>query len=228
MATKKGVVKKTEIKAYEQIRKSGIISIKLSQGDSLRWAKQTKSDDFVLLISKKGMSIKFKESDVRSMARDTMGVRGIKIKEGDELIGMDVIGKEDIKADLLVITEKGIGKKTNIGAWPMQLRGGVGVKAASLAEKTGNIVNAQVLTKDDEGIILTSKKGQVMRTTLKSVPRLTRDTQGVILMRLSGEDRVSAATVIQKKKDEEEIEEEAGLKVEKPKNEKTKPRIKKK
>lgn len=210
MATKKGVVKKTDIKAYEQIRKSGIISIKLSPGDSLRWAKLTQSGDLVLLISKRGMSIKFKETDVRPMARDTMGVRGIKIKEGDELIGMDVINKEDLKADLLVITEKGIGKKTNIAAWPMQLRGGVGVKAASLAEKTGSIVNAQVLTRDDEGIILTSKKGQVMRTTLKSVPRLTRDTQGVIIMRLSGEDKVSAATVIQNKKEDEEINELKG------------------
>ena len=208
MATKNGVIKKTKIAAYESIRRSGIIAIKLSGGDYLRWAKLTEGDDVVFLVSKKGMSIKFSEKDVRPMARDTMGVRGIKIKAGDELIGMDVIAKDDTKADLLVITEKGIGKKTNIVAWPNQLRGGVGVKAASLAEKTGDIVNAQILTKEDEALILTSQKGQVMRTTLKSVPRLTRDTQGVIIMRLSGEDKVAAATVIQKKKDEEEIEEE--------------------
>lgn len=210
MATKNGVVKKTEINAYEAIRRSGIIAIKLSSGDYLRWAKMTEGDDIVFLVSKKGMSIKFSEKGVRPMARDTMGVRGIKIKAGDELIGMDVIAKDDAKADLLVITEKGIGKKTNIAAWPNQLRGGVGVKAANLAEKTGDIVNAQILTKEDEGLILTSQKGQVMRTTLKSVPRLTRDTQGVIIMRLSGEDRVAAATVIQKKNDEEIEEEERG------------------
>jgi len=203
LATKNGIVKKSEITAYENIRKTGIIAIKLTPGDYLRWAKLTVGDNIIFLVSKKGMSIKFSERDVRQMARDTMGVRGIKIKPGDELIGMDVIDKDDIKADLLVITQKGIGKKTSVSAWPTQLRGGVGVKAANLAEKTGDIVNAQILTKDDEGIILTSQKGQVMRTTLRSVPRLTRDTQGVIIMRLSGEDKVAAATVIQKKKEEE-------------------------
>ncbi|KKP93713.1 DNA gyrase subunit A [Candidatus Curtissbacteria bacterium RIFCSPLOWO2_01_FULL_39_62] len=209
MATKNGVIKKTEIKAYEAIRKSGIIAIKLSDGDALRWAKLTSGTDSVFLVSKKGMSIKFRESDVRPMARDTMGVRGIKLKPGDELIGTDVIAKDDLKADLIVITARGIGKKSNIEAWPMQLRGGVGVKAANLADKTGNIVNAQILTKNDEGLILTSQKGQIMRTTLRSVPRLTRDTQGVILMRLTGDDRVSAATVIQKKKDSDLAKEAA-------------------
>ena len=208
LATKNGVIKKTDIASYETIRKTGIIAIKLSTGDLLRWAKLTSGDDVIFLVSKKGLSIKFLEKDVRPMARDTMGVRGIKIKPGDELICMDVIEKEDIKSDLLVITEKGIGKKTSVSAWPTQLRGGVGVKAANLADKTGDIVNAQILTKDDEGIILTSKKGQVMRTTLRSVPRLTRDTQGVIIMRLSGDDKIAAATVIQKKKGEEEIESE--------------------
>ncbi len=204
MATKHGVVKKTAITAYESIRRSGIIAIKLTTGDQLAWARLTKGDDTVLMISKRGMSIKFKETDVRPMARDTMGVRGIKLKPGDELIGMDIIEKTDIKTELLVITEKGIGKKTLVEAWPMQLRGGVGVKAASLADKTGNIVTAQILTKEDEGLILTSQKGQVMRTTIRSVPRLTRDTQGVIIMRLTADDRVAAATIIKKKRDEEE------------------------
>jgi len=204
MATKNGIIKKTDLKAYEAIRKSGIITIKLSPGDQLRWAKLTTGKDLIFLVSKKGLSIKFDEKDVRPMARDTMGVRGIKIKPGDELIGMDVIDKEAQNTDLLVVTERGIGKKTQISAWPNQLRGGVGVKAASLAEKTGDIVTAQILTKEDEALILTSQKGQVMRTTLRSIPRLTRDTQGVIIMRLAGSDKVAAATVIQKRKEEEE------------------------
>ena len=207
MATKNGVVKKTDIASYEAIRKSGIIAIKLSPGDALRWAKLTSGDDTVFVISKNGMSIKFKEENVRSMARDTMGVRGIKLKPQDELIGMDVITKDDTKAHLLVITERGIGKKSSIDAWPMQLRGGVGVKAASLTEKAGSIVAAQILTKEDEALILTSQKGQVMRTGLKSVPRLTRDTQGVILMRLSQDDKIAAATVVAKRKDEEKEQE---------------------
>ena len=209
LATKNGVIKKTDIKSYEAIRKSGIIAIKLADGDQLRWAKLTSGDNTVFLVSKKGMSIKFAEGNVRPMARDTMGVRGIKLKPQDELIGMDVIEKEDIKSHLLVITEKGIGKKSMIEAWPLQLRGGVGVKAANLADKTGDIVNAQILTKDDEALILTSKKGQIMRIPLKSVPRLTRDTQGVIIMRLSGDDKVAAATIVQKNINEEDIEKEA-------------------
>ena len=206
MATKNGIIKKTAISKYEAIRKSGIIAIKLTPGDQLRWAKLTKGDDLVFLISKKGMSIKFREQDVRPMARDTMGVRGIKLKTGDELIGMDAIDKENMKAELIVITERGIGKKTQIDAWPMQLRGGVGVKAANLAEKTGDIVTAQILTKEDEGLILTSQKGQVMRTTVRSIPRLTRDTQGVIVMRLAAGDKVAATTVIAKRKEEENVE----------------------
>ena len=209
LATKNGVIKKTDIKSYEAIRKSGIIAIKLADGDQLRWAKLTSGDNTVFLVSKKGMSIKFAEGNVRPMARDTMGVRGIKLKPQDELIGMDVIDKEGIKSHLLVITEKGIGKKSMIEAWPLQLRGGVGVKAANLADKTGDIVNAQILTKDDEALILTSKKGQIMRIPLKSVPRLTRDTQGVIIMRLSGDDKVAAATIVQKNINEKDIEKEA-------------------
>jgi DNA gyrase subunit A len=209
MATKHGVVKKTALLSYESIRRSGIIAIKLTAGDHLSWARLTKGEDLVYMISRRGMSIKFKETDVRAMARDTMGVRGIKLKAGDELIGMDVIDKNDEKAELLVITERGIGKKTLVGAWPTQLRGGVGVKAANLTDKTGNIVTAQILTKDDEGLILTSQRGQVMRTTIRSVPRLTRDTQGVIIMRLSKEDKVAAATIVKKKKDEE-VEELVG------------------
>ncbi|MBI2327760.1 DNA gyrase subunit A [Candidatus Curtissbacteria bacterium] len=204
MATKNGAVKKTAIASYESIRRTGIIAVKLSPGDQLRWAKLTVGSDFVFLVSKKGLSIKFIEQDIRPMARDTMGVRGIKIKPGDELIGMDVIAKNDDKADLLVVTEKGIGKKTPISAWPKQLRGGVGVKAANLTEKTGQLVTAQILTREDEALIITSQKGQVMRTTLRSIPRLTRDTQGVIIMRLTSGDKVAAATVVKKRREEDE------------------------
>lgn len=206
MATKQGVIKKTAIDKYAAIRKTGIIAIKLSHDDQLRWAKLSTGQNQIILVSKKGLSIKFNEKDVRPMARDTMGVRGIKIKSDDELIGMDIIDLEDQKTDLLVLTERGIGKKTAVTAWPLQLRGGVGVKAAHLAEKTGLIVTAQILDKEDEALIITTQKGQVIRTTLRSVPRLTRDTQGVIIMRLAASDKVAAATIIQKKKEDEEVE----------------------
>jgi len=233
MATKMGVIKKTAIAAYESIRRSGIIAIKLSQGDQLRWAKLTTGNDIVFLVSKHGMSIKFDEKNVRPMARDTMGVRGIKLKKEDELIGMDVINKEDIKAQLLVVTERGIGKKSEVSAWPLQLRGGVGVKAANLGEKTGSIVTAQILTKEDEALIITSQRGQVIRVTLKGIPKLTRDTQGVIIMRLTATDKVAAATIIKTKKEDEIPQEEkkqpqtnVGAKVQKPKPKTTnKPKV---
>lgn len=204
MATKNGTIKKTALSAYTAIRKTGIIAIKLTQGDSLRWAKLTTGTDLIFLASQKGMSVKFAESDVRPMARDTMGVRGINLKGQDELIGMDILNKDDQKVDILVITENGIGKKTPISSWPKQLRGGVGVKAANLTEKTGSLVCAQILTRLDEALILTTQKGQVLRTNLRSVPRLTRDTQGVIIMRLSAGDRIAAATIIQKRTETED------------------------
>lgn len=208
MATKMGVVKKTDIKAYEAIRRSGIIAIKLSAGDHLRWAKLTGGDDIVFLVSRGGMSIKFDEGNVRPMARDTMGVRGIKLKKDDELIGMDVINKADTKAQLLVVTERGIGKKSDVSAWPLQLRGGVGVKAANLSPKTGSIVTAQILTKEDDALIITSQKGQVIRVSLRGIPKLTRDTQGVIIMRLTETDKVAATTVLSTKKEDEVPQEE--------------------
>ena len=229
MATKMGVVKKTAIASYESIRRSGIIAIKLSIDDQLRWAKLTTGEDIVFLVSKHGMSIKFDEKNVRPMARDTMGVRGIKLKKEDELIGMDVINKEDVKAQLLVVTEKGIGKKSEVSAWPLQLRGGVGVKAANLGEKTGSIVTAQILTKEDDALIITSQRGQVIRVTLKGIPKLTRDTQGVIIMRLTATDKVAAATIIKTKKEDEIPQDEqkpartnAGAKVQKTKPKTTK------
>lgn len=227
MGTKKGIIKKTAVKAYEAIRRSGIIAIKLNSGDQLSWAKLTDGNNLVVMVTKKGMSVKFAETDVRPMARDTMGVRGIKLRAEDEVIGMDVIDKNDAKAQILVITEKGIGKKSLVSAWPKQLRGGVGVKAANLTDKTGSLVTAQVLSKEDEALILTSQKGQLIRIPLRSIPLLTRDTQGVIVMRVASADRVAAATIIQKKSDEDE-EKKPREKTAKVENKKTKKVVTKK
>ncbi len=207
MVTRKGTVKKTAIKSYEAIRRSGIIAIKLEIGDLLRWAKLSSGKDDVFLISQKGLSIRFAEKDIRPTARDTMGVRGIKLKGEDEVIGMDILNEETAKADLLVVASKGLGKKTAIGEWHRQNRGGMGVKAANLTDRTGHLVTGQLLTKSDESLVLTSIKGQVIRLPLRNVPRLGRDTQGVTLMRFSNDaDVVAASAIIAKESDDVPVE----------------------
>lgn len=215
MVTKGGTVKKTDLSNYESIRRSGIIAIKLEEKDELRWAKITGGEDEVILVSKGGQSIEFKESDVRPTGRATMGVRGIRLKKtsgpkgrrpggGDEVIGMDVISPDDKKTELLVVMENGLGKKTLVSEWTRQKRGGSGVKAANVNEKTGEIVCAQVLTNEDKQLVLTSKKGQVIRLKLSSVPRLSRATQGVTLMRFSNkDDRIAAAACLRREPEEE-------------------------
>lgn len=203
MVTKNGTIKKTPILEYSTIRRSGIIAIKLEEDDSLRWAKITSGDDEVFLISKDGKSIRFSEDDIRPTGRATIGVRGIRLRKNDEVIGMDILNSELSKADLLVVTQNGLGKRTAVVLWQRQKRGGVGVKAANLSEKTGKLVCAQIITKVDKALVLTSRLGQVIRLPIHNIPRLSRATQGVTLMRFSqSSDKVAAATLISKEKED--------------------------
>ncbi|KKU87989.1 MAG: gyrase subunit A protein [Candidatus Gottesmanbacteria bacterium GW2011_GWA2_47_9] len=137
MATKNGTIKKSKLTDYENIRRSGLVAIKLEKGDELIWAKLTSGEDDILLVSHDGKSIRFKESEVRPTGRDTMGVRGILFKGADSVVSVDVINEETKKADFLTVMEKGIGKKTAIKDFPRQKRGGQGVKVAEIKEKTG-------------------------------------------------------------------------------------------
>ena len=199
MATKRGVVKKTKLSEYENIRRNGLVSIKLESGDSLIWAKLTSGDDDVLLVSHEGKSIRFAETEVRHTGRDTMGVRGILLKTGDFIVGMDMITAKNKKVDFFTVMEKGIGKKTSVTGFPKQRRGGQGVKVAEIKEKTGKIVVSQMVPEDAEEVILTSMKGQVVKLPLKSVPQLSRATSGVILMRFTDKgDTIAAATCLTK------------------------------
>ncbi len=208
MATKRGVVKKTELQKFTNIRSSGLIAIKLDSQDELCWVKPTSGKDQVLLISHLGKSIRFKETDIRPMGRDTRGVRGINLKKGDWVVGMEVIPNRPEKPkdrrrkffqDILVVTEKGLGKRTAINQYPVQKRGGVGVKIAKITEKTGKVICGMLVDQTVFQIILTSKKAQVIKLPLKNVPRLGRDTQGVILMRFSKpEDAVAAVACLEK------------------------------
>jgi len=213
MATALGVVKKTQLTAFENLRASGLIAIRLRQGDSLVTVHQTKGDDHILLLTKKGKSIRFPEINVRPMGRATSGVSGIRLEAGDKVIGMEVFsGKKEkvtdkrrkIFKDILTISQKGLGKRTPIHLFPVQKRSGKGVKAAQINAKTGDLAAAVMVTPKIEQVVITSKGGQVIKLPLKNIPQLGRATQGVILMRFTDKsDSVAAATCLAKGTEEE-------------------------
>jgi len=198
MTTEKGVVKKTKIDDFENVRRSGLIAIKLEKGDTLGWVKPTTGTDEVIITTSKGQAIHFKESDVRAMGRNAAGVRGIRLKSEDAVVGMDVIFKNQKGNQLLIITENGFGKRTDLKFYKIQKRGGSGIKTANVTSKTGKLVGANIVNVDDiEGdMLVTSEKGQIIRIPLKSISVLGRATQGVRLMKPQPGDKVSASTVL--------------------------------
>jgi DNA gyrase subunit A len=209
MVTKNGTVKKTEIEKFANIRSSGLIAIKLEAGDELSWTKTTSGNNHLLLVSHEGKSIKFHEKDVRPTGRDTMGVRGIKLQKGDWVVGMEVLPskieqpkdkRKRVFKDILVVMENGIGKRTDISEFPLQKRGGQGVKVAEVTEKTGKVICCQLVSEDVEQVVLTSKQAQIIKLPLRNIPRLGRATQGVILMRFAknANDSVAAVTYLRK------------------------------
>ncbi len=214
MGTKRGVVKKTEITAYQNVRKTGMIAIKLNGDDQLRWVKTSTGKDSVMMISRDGQAIQFPELDIRPMGRSAAGVRGMKLRVDDEVIAMDVISHEPIitgdkrkrvvEPDLLVVLQNGLGKRTPVSSFRDQSRGGVGIKAAKVTNKTGQVVEAQVSYGEQGDVIIVSHQGQVIRLPLKSVKRIGRDTQGVTLMRLPASDRVASVSLVQKEEGESE------------------------
>ncbi len=191
MATKNGIIKKTILEDYKNIRNSGLIAIRLKKGDLLRSVKKTSGASEIVLVTQKGQSIRFKEKQIRPMQRNAAGNKGIRLKKDDELIGMEVIEKKQIKDYLLIITELGYGKRTKLIKYRSQSRGGTGIKTCKLTKRTGELVKAKVL-KGDEELIIISKKGQVIRTTAKSVSVSSRSTQGVRIMKLSEQDEVTS------------------------------------
>ncbi|MEK7551771.1 MAG: DNA gyrase C-terminal beta-propeller domain-containing protein, partial [Patescibacteria group bacterium] len=188
---------KSKISEFENIRKSGILAIKLDKGDELVWSKLTNANDQVLLFTRNGKCIKFFENQVRPMGRNTMGVRGILIGKDDSVIQMDIVQK-DSKAFALTIMQNGYGKKTQTDQFPKQGRGGQGVKVAEVTAKTGKIAYTQIIPQNCNEVIITSQKGQIVKIDVNSIPTLSRATQGVILMRFSKQnDQVASATCIE-------------------------------
>src|SRR3989344_1842349 len=183
MATVRGTVKKTKLEEYEKIRKNGLVAIKLESGDTLSWAALSTGSDEILLVTHSGKSIRFHEREVRPTGRDTMGVRGILLKDSDYIVSMDIITEEMKTAEFLTIMEKGLGKKTPVSGFPRQKRGGQGVKVAEITTRTGQVIVAHFIPNEAEFLILTSVTGQVVKLPISSIPRLSRATQGVILLR---------------------------------------------
>jgi DNA gyrase subunit A len=198
MSTKNGTVKKTKLVEYENIRRSGLLAIKLEAGDELSWAKISSGADDILLVTHDGKSIRFKEEEVRFTGRDTMGVRGIILPKGDYVVSLDIIPKELKGLEFLTIMERGIGKKTPVTDFPKQKRGGQGVKVAQVKDKTGKVVVSQLIPQGTQSVIITSNKGQVVNLPITTIPKLGRATSGVILMRFTAgaSDTVASATCI--------------------------------
>lgn len=204
LATQKGLVKKSQVKLYENIRQSGIIAITLNDEDEVVRGQLTHGQDHILLTTKHGKSIRFDENEVKSSSRDTKGVKGITLKKDDYVIGMEAFSEEKeivdnkkVDRQLLVVTENGMGKRTKLSAYPVQKRSGMGVKVADVTKKTGKIAAVRLVSPDHKQLVISTKLGQTIKMpiTKKSIPTLTRPTQGVILMRLKKQDQVVAVTL---------------------------------
>ena len=195
MVTKMGVVKKVGAESFKDVRRSGLIAIKLDAGDELQEVLPVVKGDDIMLATTKGQSIRFKENDVREMGRSAGGVRAIKLAKDDYVIGVDRVPKGENTLALLVLGANGLGKKTNIKEYKTQKRGGSGIKTAKVTVKTGQLIVAK-LVGDENEIIAVSQKGQVIRVDLKSIPTSGRQTQGVTVMKLKGGDSIASITCL--------------------------------
>ncbi|MFH1233333.1 MAG: DNA gyrase subunit A [Patescibacteria group bacterium] len=201
-ATEQGLVKKVEIEAFANVRRSGLIAIKIKEDDKLIWAKPTNGDDQIQLVTASGQAIRFEETGVRDMGRNATGVHGIRLKKKEYvLVGMGVIKKDKEKLkkyQVLVITEQGFGKRTSLNMYKVQGRGGSGVKTVKVTAKTGKVINGFIVNSEsmnEKDLIIISEKGQVIRLPFKSVNQSNRDTQGVRLMRFKDpNDKVACVT----------------------------------
>lgn len=192
MVTKLGTAKKVDAESFKDVRRSGLIAIRLDAGDSLQSVQFVKKGDDVSLVTAEGQSIRFKESDIRAMGRSAGGVRGVRLDKGDSVVGIDIVKKEQKNPCLLILSENGYGKKTPMDEYKTQKRGGSGIKTSNVTAKTGKIMASKIVTEDEEEIVAMSKKSQVIRTELKQIPSLGRSTQGVRIMKLRDGDSIAS------------------------------------
>ncbi|MDO8619928.1 MAG: DNA gyrase subunit A [bacterium] len=196
MVTKNGVGKKTPASGFHDVRRSGLIAIKLRPGDELVSASFVEKGDEAVLVTSKGQSIRFKESDIREMGRGASGVKAMSLGKGDSIVGTGIIHKKDEKPELLVIMQNGYGKKTLLKEYKTQKRGGSGIKTAKITPKTGPLIAAHVVTSPEEEVVAISKKSQVIRTGVNEIASLGRQTQGVRIMKLREGDSIASLTCL--------------------------------
>lgn len=201
MATTKGTIKKTPFKDYANIRTNGLIAIKLDEKDELRWIKKTSGKNDVIISTSAGQAVRFNEADARPMGRAARGVRGVRLRPNDSVVGMDIVC--DDGQNLLVISKNGYGKITKAANFPSHKRGGVGIKAAVVTAKTGPIVDVRTLEPEATELLMISNNGQTIRVALKDIPVLGRTTQGVRVMRLNDGDVVSSLGLMSEQPAEE-------------------------
>ncbi len=201
MCTVKGVIKKTPFEQYKNVRNSGLIAINLDNGDELKWIRMTNGENEVIISTSRGQAIRFHENNVRPMGRVSRGVRGIRLRTDDHVIGMDIV-QED--SSIFVISKFGYGKRTKINQFTPHSRGGVGIRSAIVNKKTGELIEVKTLgdVNDKKEVIIISKQGQTIRLGLKDIPLLSRATQGVRIMRLNDGDEVTSLALVDKEEEE--------------------------
>jgi len=202
MATKNGTIKKTAMKNYANVRSNGLITIKLDPGDELKWVKPTTGKNDIIISTSAGQAIRFNEADVRAMGRSAMGVRGMRLRPKDEVVGMDIV--TDPKQKLIAVSANGYGKSTLVANFPTHKRGGVGIKVAAVTAKTGPIVAVHTLDPEASEVIMMSSNGQAIRVAVKDIPTLGRATQGVRIMRMAEGDTVASIGIVLPEEKEEE------------------------
>jgi DNA gyrase subunit A len=208
MCTVRGVVKKTPFEQYQNVRSSGLIAINLDDGDELKWIRLTNGENEVVISTAQGQAIRFHEKDVRPMGRVSRGVRGIRLRAGDNVIGMDIVQE---KSSIFVISQYGYGKRTKVAQFTAHARGGVGIRSAIVNTKTGKLIGVKTLSDDEsQEVIIVSGQGQTIRLGLKDIPSLGRATQGVRIMRLNDGDEVVSLALVDAAEEDDEEESDQG------------------
>jgi DNA gyrase subunit A len=209
MATTGGTIKKSDLELFKNIRKSGLIACGVKENETLQWAKISTGENEIFMVTYEGKSIRFSEEDVRAMGRAAAGVRGIRLKDKDYVVEVDILKNDEAK--LLTVMENGLGKMSPVSAYRQQSRGGSGVKVANITAKTGKVAGARVINQNDEAdLLLTTKNGQTLRTDVNKVKTAGRSTQGVILMK-SKDDQVASISLIFHGNDENDGDEKPAL-----------------
>jgi DNA gyrase subunit A len=208
MCTTHGVVKKTSVEAYKNVRSSGLIAINLDDGDELKWVRFSNGDNEIVVSTQLGQAIRFHESEVRSMGRVSRGVRGIRLRKDDIVVGM-VIVEDD--ANIFVISENGYGKRTKVKQFTAHKRGGVGIRSAVVNAKTGKLMGvASLRAGDDQEVIIISEQGQTIRLGMNDIPEISRATQGVRVMRLKESDKARSMGLVKAEPKDDDSEDDAG------------------